>query len=120
MSYQLFTFKDIKISIECKITAPVTKEVVLCPLVITKYGSPTFSYTANIDYGDGFNQSIFFNQVNHSKFVFENHYLSAGNYSVQFSIPNLNIHLSLLILNITGKQLFFNYLFFIIILMLSL
>jgi len=75
-------------------------------LVVTKYGSPTFDNSAFIDFGDGFSQTTYLNQVNYSKFVFENYYQSAGIYSVQFSIPNLNLSLSLANLTITGINYF--------------
>ena len=58
-------------SIQCDIAFPKTGELLFCPLIIYKYGSPTFSYTAICDYGDGYNQTIVFTQNNYSGLVYE-------------------------------------------------
>ena len=89
-------------SIQCEITSPATGELLFCPLVVSKFGSPTFSYTANVDYGDGYNQTIDFNHDNFSELAFEHRYSTAGIYSVLFSISTLNVNEILNSFTITG------------------
>jgi hypothetical protein len=94
-------------SIQCEISSPATGELLYCPLVVTKFGSPTFSYTANVNYGDDYNQSIVFNHNNFSGLAFEHQYSTAGNYSVLFSISTLNVNVTLNSFTITGIYHFF-------------
>jgi hypothetical protein len=64
---------------------------VICPITITKYGNPVFSYSGMIDFGDGFKQNISLTHLNGSVINLSHPYLSTGTFSVQLSIPALNI-----------------------------
>jgi hypothetical protein len=75
----------------CSLETPVVYDTVICPITITKYGNPVFSYSGAIDFGDGFKQNISLTNFNGSAIVLSHPYLTPGTFSVQLSIPSLNI-----------------------------
>ncbi len=83
-----FLFQVVKIDISnCSIETPVVYDNVICPITITKYGDPVFSYSGTIDFGDGFIQSISLT----NSVVLSHPYLTPGTFSVKISVPALNI-----------------------------
>lgn len=70
---------------------PVVFDTMVCPLTITKYGNPVFSYTGTVDFGDGFIENITISHLNESVINISHLYLNSGTFSVQLFIPALNI-----------------------------
>jgi len=63
----------------------------VCPLIIIKSGNPVFSYSATIDFGDGYIQNMTLSNLNASSINMSHPYLTSGTFSVKFSVPALNI-----------------------------
>jgi hypothetical protein len=86
---------DISIEMNCSVEIPMVGDNITCPVVITKHGSPIFTYIAMLDFGDGVIQNLTIRNTDSAAqtFVvnFVHQYQIAGIYNARISIPALNI-----------------------------
>jgi hypothetical protein len=84
---------------------PVIKEDITCLVAISKVGSLNFQFAIQVNFGNGFVQTIMLSHANtSSNALFQTQYQAAGNYTVKFKVPLTNTEWNLNQVLIKGKS----------------
>jgi len=79
----------------CSAEIPMIGDNMICPITVTKHGSPIFAYSAMLDFGDGSVQNLTIRNTESAQqsFVvnFVHQYQVAAFYKTRFMIPILKI-----------------------------
>jgi hypothetical protein len=97
----------------CSVEIPMIGDNITCSIIITKHGSPVFTYFTKLDFGDGVVQNLTIRNTDSASqtFVvnFVHQYQATGSYNASISIPDLNIEKVLLEnVEISGKSILIN------------